>query len=316
MPKRSEASALNKRWKGKNVLVTGGTGFIGSFMVEHLLDNGANVRIPVRAANYRALSARRSEIEWVEGDLRDAAYCLDLVQGIDVLFHMASYRRNVKFHHDRCGDIARENVRMTNALLEALRDAEMAVPTVFFSTANVPPTVDTLALAQQEKVDGYVLGKALSEALWFAASHQQRFPLLIVRPVGVYGPRDTFVEDGNVIPALMTKARAAKESLEVWGTGEEERAFLYVEDLVKAVFALIDAGAQGIQYITNGQVVTVRELSELIRDLVHPDLPIRFNASHVLGPRSVPLSESHACLRQLPWTPFPEGLRLTYESWK
>jgi GDP-L-fucose synthase len=316
MAKRSTASASGMTWKGKTVLVTGGTGFIGSFVVEHLLDHGADVRIPVRSTNYRALSSRRAQIDWVEGDLRDSEYCRQLVEGVDAVFHMASYRRNVKFHHDRCGDVSRENVRMTSALLDALRDAEMAVPVLFFSTANVPPTVDTLALAQKESVDGYTLGKALSETLWFTASHQQKFPLLIVRPVGVYGPRDTFVEDGNVVPALMTKARTAKEKLEVWGTGEEERAFLYVEDLVKAVFALLENGATGIQYITNGEVITVRELAERIRDLVNPELPIAFDSSRQLSPRSLPLSDPHDCLRHLSWTPFSEGLRLTYESWK
>lgn len=316
MAKRFTASGSGMNWKDKTVLVTGGTGFIGSFVVEHLLDHGADVRIPVRSANYRALSQRRAEIDWVEGDLRDSEYCRQLVEGVDAVFHMASYRRNVKFHQDRCGDVARENVRMTSALIDALKDAEMAVPVLFFSTANVPPTVDTLALAQQEKVDGYVLGKALSEALWFAASRQQKFPVLIVRPVGVYGPRDTFAEDGNVIPALMVKARAAKKDLEVWGTGEEERAFLYVEDVVKAVFTLLDAGATGIQYITNGEVVTIRELAEHIRDLVNPGLPIRLDPSRPLGPRSLPLSDLHDSLRHISWKPFSEGLRLTFESWK
>ena len=303
-------------WKGRTVLVTGGTGFIGSFVVERLLDAGANVRVPIRSANYRALSSRRAEVEWIEGDLRDNEYCLSLVEGIDEVFHMASYRRNLKFHHDRAGDIARENVRMTIALLEALKEAELSIPVTFFSTANVPPSIDTLVLAQQESVDGFVLGKALSEALWFAASRQKKFPLLIVRPVGVYGPRDTFAEDGNVIPALMVKARDAKESLQVWGSGDEERSFLYVEDVVNAVFTLREEGAQGIQYISSGEVITVGKLAESIRDLVRPDLPIIFDPSKHLSPRVLPLSELHPSLRLLSWTPFSKGLMQTYQSWK
>jgi GDP-L-fucose synthase len=305
-----------KRFKGKTVLVTGGTGFIGSFLVEQLLEWGANVRVPIRSANYRSLSERRAEIEWMEGDLRDPAYCLGLVRGADEIFHMASCRRNAKYHHDRCGDVAQENVRMTIALLEALKEAEMAIPVTFFSTANVPPTVDTLALAQKESVDGYVLGKALAEALWFASSRQRTFPLLIVRPVGVYGPRDTFAEDGNVIPALMMKARTAKETLKVWGTGGEERMFLYVEDLVKAVFTLIAEGAQGIQYIVSDEVLTIKDLAEKIRDRVHPGLPITFETEKRIGPRVMPLSDPHPSLRHLQWTPFDKGLLKTYESWK
>lgn len=305
-----------KNWQGRSVLVTGGTGFIGSFLVERLLDMGAKVRVPLRSENFRALSERRSEIDWLEGDLRDPDYCMRLTDGVDEVFHLAACRRNVDFHQKRCGDVAQENVRMTLALLAALKE-RTPVPVTFFSTANVPPTVDTIALSQHEVVDGYVLGKALCETLWFSASRQRAFPLLIVRPVGAYGPRDTFTQDGNVIPALMVKARDNKKGeMEVWGDGTQERAFLYVEDLIDAVLHLIDAGAEHIQYISAPDVVTVRELSERIRDLVRPDLPIKFDPTKAVGDRRMPLLPPHESLKKFKWTSFEEGLRKTYESWK
>lgn len=305
---------MKHAWKNQRVLVTGGTGFIGSFVVERLLAEGAIVRAPARAQNYRALSARRAEIEWMEGDLRDPAFCQELVAGVDRVLHMASCRRNVKYHQERAADVAEENVKMSMALIEALAEAP-SVPVVFFSTANVPPGLDVLKLAVQETVDGYVLGKALCEALWSIAAHQHRFPLLILRPVGVYGPRDTFAEDGNVIPSLMMKARAGKEELRVWGTGDEERAFLYVEDLVEALFRLVAAGAQGVEYVTSGEVVTIRELVAQIRDLVRPGLPVTFETEKRLGARSLPLLPPHACLRSMRWTTLEEGLKRTYEYW-
>src|SRR3989338_2078433 len=156
---------MTQTWKGRSVLVTGGTGFVGSFMVERLLDMGAKVRVPLRAENYRSLSSRRAEIEWLEGDLRDTAYCTRLVEGMDYVFHLAGCRRNSEYHRKRAGDVLNENVRMSLALIEGLKEFP-AIPVTFFSTANVPPTLDTVALAQSEKIDGYVLGKALCEALW------------------------------------------------------------------------------------------------------------------------------------------------------
>lgn len=306
---------MQSDWTGKRVLVTGGTGFIGSFLVEHLLDAGAKVRVPMRAQNYRALSSRRSEIEWMEGDLRDAAYCTDLVDGTDAIFHLAASRRNVAYHHKRPSDVINDNVRMTIALLEGIRECELNVPVTFFSTANIPPALDAIALAQSDQLDGYVLGKAICCSLWLAAAKQRNFPLLILRPVGVYGPRDTFNEDANVIPALMVKARDAEKEMTVWGDGSQERAFLYVEDLIHALFCLIDAGAQGIQYVTSGDVVTVRTLAESIRDIVHPGLSIRFDESKTVGARTIPILPLHESLQSLQWTPLAEGLRRTAESW-
>jgi nucleoside-diphosphate-sugar epimerase len=309
-------SPMAPSWKGRRVLVTGGTGFIGSFIVEELLARGATVRVPLRAQNFRALSERRAEIEWLEGDLRDPAYCAELVDGVDYVFHLAASRRNVEYHQKRPSDVINDNVRMSLAILDALKEKEMSVPVMFFSTANIPPALDAIAIAQSEKIDGYVLGKALCCTLWLAASRQRKFPLLILRPVGVYGPRDTFNEDGNVIPALMVKTRDANDKLKVWGDGTQTRAFLYVEDLARAVFTLIDNDIQGIQYVTSEDVVTVKELSESIRDLVRPNLPIEYQTDKPVGARTIPVLDMHPLLKAMKWTPLKEGLEKTFRTWK
>ncbi len=302
-------------WKGKYVLVTGGTGFIGSVLVEELLGRGARVRVPIRAENYRALSKLRAQIEWVDGDLRSAEYCASLVSGVNHVFHLASHRRNVDFHRKHAADVLVGNVEMTVALMRAIKENKHAGVT-FFSSANVPPEIDVIRLAQQDTTDGYVLGKAMCEACWITAAKQYKFPLLIVRPVGVYGERDTFTSESNMIPALMVKASESKDSLDVWGTGNQERVFLYVHDLINALFQLLDAGADGIQYITPPKPVSVAEVAGMIRDLVNPSLTLKFDTSKPEGKRSLAMLPLHASLKGFPWTPLAEGLRRTYEGWK
>jgi nucleoside-diphosphate-sugar epimerase len=301
-------------WKGKKVLVTGGTGFIGSVLVEKLLSLGAELRIPIRAANYRALSKLRSQIEWVEGDLRSAEYCRQIVSGVNHVFHLASHRRNVEFHHTHAADVLAGNVDMSLALISAMKESPHAGVT-FFSSANVPPEIDVVKLAQQETTDGYVLGKAIAETLWLTAAKQYGFPLLVVRPVGVYGERDTFNEEGNVIPSLMIKAEKDPE-LVVWGSGKQERVFLYAQDLVDAVFTLLDHDARNIQYVLPPELTTVGKLAIAIRDLVKPGLPIVYDTSKPEGGRSLAMLPPHPCLKNFQWTPLEEGLKRTYEGWK
>lgn len=303
-------------WKDKRVLVTGGTGFIGSFLVEWLLDQGAIVRVPLRAQNYRALSSRRAEVEWMEGDLRDPAYCTQLVTGIHHLFHLAGCRRNTEYHLKKPSDVANENVRMSLALLEALKEAPVPIPVTFLSTANVPPAIDTVELSQREKVDGYILGKALCETLWLTAGHQRKFPVLVVRAVGAYGPRDTFSEEANLIPALMLQARDSKDAMTVWGDGSQERAFLYVEDLVRAMTLFTEEKVTGIQYVTTEDVVTVKELAELVRDTVRPGLAIQFNPQKEVAERAKPRLPMHPLLQSMEWTPLEKGLKKTLKWWK
>ncbi len=305
---------MKPSWKEQRVLVTGGTGFIGSFFVERLLQEGARVRVPIRAENYRSLSARRSEIEWMDGDLRDSDYCRTLTDGVDFVFHLASCRRTPKYHEDKCSGVLTENVRMTLSLIEGLRE-HPEIPVMFLSTANIPPKSDVIDLAKQEHLDGYILGKALSELHWFVASRERGFPLLIVRPVGIYGPRDRFADDGNIIPAIAFKAQKAKDVLTLWGTGKEERTFLYVEDAVQAVFALIEAKAVGVQYLTHASTITLKELAEQIRDIVKPSLPIAFDSSHHVGIRTIPRLPVHKNLRAFPWTEIDEGVKRTMEWW-
>ncbi len=301
-------------WHCRRVLITGGTGFIGSILAEEFLARGAKVRVPVRARNYRALSQLRAQIEWCDGDLRDPVYCSSIVDGVDHVLHLASFRRNSEFHRKNASDVLVGNLEMSLALIQALRKSPNTHVT-FFSTANVPPSIDVIALAQREYVDGYILGKAMSEAAWLTASRQAAFPLLILRPVGVYGERDTFTRDGNVIPALMVKARDDKE-ISVWGSGQQQLAFLYVRDLIACLFALLEVDARGVQYVVPPELVTVKSLATAIRDIVAPGKLLQFDPSRPEGARSLAVLPQHPCLSSYSWTSLVDGLRRTYDGWQ
>lgn len=296
---------------GERIVVTGGAGFVGSFLVEELLRRGASVCIPLYDGNKGFLASHDDDIEWMEGDLQEMFFCGKLLSKADRLFHFASRRQNVALHRERSGDVASDNIGMTLTLARAV--TFHPVPTVFMSSATVPDPLELAALSQAEVVDGYALGKAACEILWLTTARQHGFPLLIPRPVGIYGPRDRFAEDGNVIPSLIVKAESASPAIEVWGSGKAVRSFLYVEDVVRALLALVEADATGVSAIASTESVTVRALAERIRDLAGPGKELRFDASKPEGALKLPSLPCHPSLRDFPWTPLAGGLRQTLD---
>jgi len=299
-------------WNKSKVLVTGGTGFVGSHLVEALLKCGAHVRVCMHTEKKRWLEPLSDAIEWMQGDLLRSSFCRRLVHNCDRIFHLASHHHNVQSHRDRPEEFLTVNLQMSLSLIGALRQ-EKALPVTFFSTANVPHDVSLLSRSQTEERDGYAIGKALSETEWVKASGQMHFPLLILRPVHLYGPRDRFSKESTVIPSLIVKAKESSDSLRVWGSGKQERAFIFVEDVPRLVLKLIDAGAEGIEYLQPPDSTSIASLAEQIRDLVRPGLPLSFDRSKPEGALHLSPHPLHPSLKDFSWTSLEEGLKKTVE---
>lgn len=298
-----------RSWTGKRVLVTGGTSLLGQPLVEKLIERGAEVRVTTQRAGLRPAAIQN--IDYRIGDLRELAFCRSIVEGIDAVFHLASFRRNVAYHLEHRDEVIAWNEGMTKSLLSALEGK--AIPVVFFSTALVgtlPDETDPTSIP-----DGYLAAKVMCEELWTEAAELQGSSLLIVRPVNAYGPRDRFAADGNVIPALMVRCQEAEKELVVWGSGRQKRTFIYTSDVANATMHLLDAGAMGVQHLCPPECVSIRELAEMIRDLVRPGLPIRFDPSKPEGPDLCHLPMPEA-LKAFQWTELREGLRRTWEEGK
>jgi|GEM_PF-148853 len=286
------------------IVVTGGTGCIGSFLVELLLERGYTVRVPCRDAHYGYLAPVAQRIEWMEGDLSDADFCHTLLKGAAHLFHLAAFRRNIDFHKNNRDEVVQKNVQMTENLIAA---CSQDVSVTFFSTALVG-TVEHSEKAE----DGYIAGKALCERLW----QDWGGALLILRPINVYGPRDRFTPDGNVVPSLMLKAKNAQKILPVWGSGKQERAFLYAPDLAHATLLLFQKGITGIEYVLPPEIITIGDLAFKIVSIVHPGLSIAFDTTHEEGIRHMPNFPQNAILGNMKWTELDDGLNQTFSWWQ
>jgi UDP-glucose 4-epimerase len=285
------------------VVVTGGTGCIGSFLVELLLKKGATVRVPFRN-DYGHLKHVSDQIDWMKGDLSDPEFCTELLQGATHLCHLAAFRQNIDFHVQHRDEVIEKNVQMTTNLIKA---SSSGTHVTFFSTALLG-TVDN----PKDASDGYIAGKAACEELWQASG----LTLLLLRPVNVYGPRDRFGEGANVIPALMDRSQKEEKTLSVWGSGKQERSFLYAPDLAAVAMAFIEKGSSGVQYITPPEVLSIGDLSAQIVQIVKPELQITFDTSHEEGAMAMPSFPLDPLLQDITWTPLSEGLQETFEWWQ
>jgi UDP-glucose 4-epimerase len=235
---------MSYEWASKRALVTGGASFIGSTLVDALLDRGATVRVVddfssgTQSNIDGAVSA--GDVELIEGDLRDNDVASRAVQGIDVLFHLAADhggRGYVDLHQYACST----NLGLDAALFGAALDGDVET-VVYASSGCIYPLNlqgdpgETLYLTEDMAgppydPDGtYGLAKLAGE-LTLRALHEERgMKTASCRYFTVYGPRG--VENHAVI-AMIARALLRQDPFEVWGTGEQIRNWTYVDDIVE-----------------------------------------------------------------------------------
>lgn len=221
-------------WKNKKVVVTGGAGFLGSFVVEKLRErNCHNIFIP-----------RREEYNLVE--IEDIKR---LYKGCkpNIVIHLAAKVGGIWANRQNPGSFFYENLMMGIQMIEVGRQfgiekfVTLATICSYPKFTPVPFKEDALWNGYPEETNApYGLAKKMLLVQSQAYRQQYGFNSIVLFPVNLYGPRDNFnLETSHVIPALIKKCFDAinmgKDEIEVWGTGNPTREFLYVEDCAEAI---------------------------------------------------------------------------------
>ena len=186
--------------------------------------------------------------------------------------------------------------------------------------AEQPITEEALLSGALEPTnEGYALAKIVGIKLCETYRRQYGDDFISAMPTNLYGPGDNFdLEGGHVLPALMRRFHEAREvgeaTVGVWGTGNARREFLHVDDLADACLFLMDGySAPGHVNVGTGVDLTIRELAETVRDLVHPGADLAFDASRPDGmPRKVLDVSKLAGLGWTAQTSLTEGIVSTY----
>src|SRR2546423_14299179 len=221
-------------WNDKAVIVTGGAGFLGSYVVEGLRARGCkDIVVPRRATC----------------DLRDPHAIANLLERTepDMVIHLAAVVGGIGANRERPGEFFYDNLLMGVQLVELARKRHIE-KFVAIGTVCAYPKVTPIPFKEADLWNGYPeetnapYGLAKKMLLVQAQAYRQQygFKAIYLLPVNLYGPRDNFDPQGShVIPALIKKCVEARDSgageIVVWGDGSPTREFLYVEDAAEGI---------------------------------------------------------------------------------
>jgi dTDP-glucose 4,6-dehydratase len=269
------------RLSSKRVLVTGAGGFIGSHLVEQLVELGAEVRAFVRynsRSDYALLNTLpqkvQDSIEVISGDLRDGDAITKAVAGCDVVFHLGAVI-SIPYSYVHPLETTNSNVIGTLNVLLACRDhgVERLIHT---STSEVYGTALQVPISETHPLQGqspYSAGKIGADKL--AESFYRAFdlPVITIRPFNTFGPRQSA---RAVIPTIITQA-LTKDVIRL-GSLEPRRDFTYIADTVRGFLmaAAIDnpAALGQVFNLGTGEDISIGELVEVVRNLVQRDFVV------------------------------------------
>ena len=301
--------------RGRRILLTGASGFLGGFVREALLDKGLNPA---------DISSPRHE----ELDFKKWEDCTRAVEDIDIVIHLAARVGGIGFNRHNQGLIFYENLIMGIQLMEAARLAGVS-KFVQVGTVCAYPKMTPVPFREESLWDGYPeetnapYGIAKKALLVQAQAYRSQygFNAIYLLPTNLYGPRDNFdPEDSHVIPALIRKCvdavRMGKKEIDAWGSGSASREFLYVEDCAEGIVLAAEGYDESAPVnLGSGTEISIRSLVGLIAEECGFHGSIRWDATKPDGQPRRSLDTTRA--QQFGFrahTPFQEGLRRTI-SW-
>ena len=264
---------MTSDWSGRKVLVTGGEGFIGSTLVDLLLEKGADVRAFVHYKPYGDagfLAGRDDDVDIQAGDIRDAGRVADVVQGCDVVFHLAALI-GIPYSYVAPESYVQVNVVGTQNVLEAVRRHGVGrlvhtSTSETYGTARTVPISESHPLQPQSPYSASKIGADMMALSYFNAFET---PVAICRPFNTYGPRQSA---RAVIPTILQQLHAGAKEIKL-GSVSPTRDFTFSTDTA-AGFVAIAESDRALGHAVNlgvGQEISVGDLAELCIEITGSD---------------------------------------------
>ncbi len=309
-------------FSNKTIYISGGrTGFLGVNIAKELLRRGAKIYAQSLRPDKPGFFSPGTDNLWeITCDLSTEAV---LPPGTDYVFHCAAHTSGA--HEMVNNPVAQinENVFINTRILDAAARAKVK-KFVFISSSAVYPELDRPLKEEDAFVDdppGNYFGpawmKRYSEKLAQFYFKQYGMEILIIRPSNAYGPYSSFdLISSHVLPALIRKFVEKQNPIEVWGTPDVVRDFIYIDDLVRGVLLAFEK-TSGFQIfnIASGYLSTIGEAVEHIQGLTHYDGRYSFNSTKpmTIKQRKIDITKAREILDFTPETSFIDGLKKTID---
>jgi UDP-glucose 4-epimerase len=273
--------------ENKKVLVTGGAGFIGSHVVDSLVDRGYGVRVvdDLSAGKLSNIEAhlKSGRVDFVRGDVKDAEFVRKCVRDVGAVVHLAAIT-SVPFSVDNPGFTYDTNVAGTLNLLISCAEEKVG-KFVFTSSCAVYGEPQWLPVNEEcptGPISPYAESKLAAEHFCMGFHEKRLLRSVILRLFNVYGPRQGVNDYSGVVTRFIDRSRQGLPLI-IYGDGSQTRDFVHVLDVVEAVLSSLEnADAEGEVFnIGSGAPVSVLELAKTVLELTDSNLEILYDKPRV-----------------------------------